>query len=396
MPKIPAKPAVQAQEPSPPRLGYIMIPIYDIQDLGGIINWTEHLCHGLRALGAEPVLVRLEDKYACRSSSSKRTMVKGWSGLAYDQMGGWHFPLERRIPLRGIDWEGYTEQFAGIIWGIAVPSAAKLFPDWQELYRACRAPQVMVIHDGNLNKMYPHAYEVMNHCKFIAAVHDCALGSIGDIAVPKGLIPNAQVERFVEPTLAERKAQVFSLQVFKRLKHVDDLVRAVPYIKSTVVLAGGGIEYYYMTSQTKRRPEYGTIWEDALLDGMEYIGFIDEETRDTYLKESMLLVDPGWSKGYAKYGAVFNRTFVEAAIMGCLPAATDMCMGGNSLFDPADYVTIPAGCLAQEFAEVINGALYMPECEYIQKVRSLQDVIRRRLDSLVVARQYLNALGIEP
>src|SRR5690606_18658851 len=101
---------------------------------------------------------------------------------------------------------------------------------------------------------------------------------------------------------------------------VDELVRAVPKIKGTVLLAGGGIEYHYMTSLTKRKPKYGKIWENAIQHGMNFLGYITEDERDKFLRSSKLLIDPSWSHYYAQYGSHFNRTFVDAIIMGCMPA----------------------------------------------------------------------------
>jgi len=100
---------------------------------------------------------------------------------------------------------------------------------------------------------------------------------------------------------------------------VDDLVRAIPYMQPNhrKIVCGGGIEYHYMTSKTKCKAEYldelGTpIWDEALASGMEYMGYVDTQERDSILSKVKLLIDPSWSHSYSKLGAHFNRVMVEA------------------------------------------------------------------------------------
>lgn len=371
----------------------VLIALYDIQDLGGIINWVEHLCHGLKELNVDPVIVRLEDKERCISSRSNRSVGISHSGIPFDQRAGWVFPLKNRISLRSTNWSNFTSQYSLVIWAIPVPSKSKPIKDWQSLYHI-RTPQIMVIHDGNLNKLYFHAYEVMDKCSLIVGVHDCAFNSIK--VEHKRLIPNPQVLSRMRPiNYVCRKYQIFSLQTFKRWKHVDDLIRAVPYMKDTtkVLLAGGGIEYYYMTSKTKRKSCYKDIWERAIQNGMQYLGYVSESQRDKILQESMLLLDPSWSKTYASYGSHFNRTFVDAIISGCLPAGTNLGMDNNSFFTKESYITIPYNSSPQGMAELYDRAVHLGKAEYEEKLLTLQSVVRTHFDSVKVAKEYLEVIS---
>lgn len=369
----------------------VLLPLYQIQDLGGIINWVEHLCHGMKTLGAEVTLVRLEDKEQCvERIKAKRTGV-GNTGLAMDQRAGWAFPLTHRVPLRAVNWQQYTTPYDLVIWVVPVPSEANLFDDWERLYDIA-TPQVMVIHDGNLNDLYPHAYEVMPKCCRVVGVHDCAYNSISHKIDNRCLIPNPQIltnDRMKPVRFAKREQEVFSLQTFKRWKRVDDLIRAVPHINGKVFLAGGGIEYYYMTSAGKRKACYGRIWEEAISAGMSYLGYIPESVRDECLSDSKLLIDPSWSKKYATYGSHFNRTFVDAIIAGCMPAGRGLMYDGNSYFPKDLYVTIPYDATPIEFAAEVNTALDLSEREYTQRVDTMQKIVIENFHSVVVAKQYL-------
>lgn len=369
----------------------VLLALHDIQDLGGIINWVEHLCHGLKELGAEPTLVRLENKSKCKFRSTTKATRVGYSGIPYSQAGGWNFPTKSKVPLMATDWKKYTKNYDLLIWVVPVPSKVSLWDGWESLYAEPQCAQIMVVHDGNLNKMYPHAYSVMDKCDLVVGVHDCAFNSIKTNDTTKALIPNPQISRMQEIFYKYRDG-VFSLQTFKRWKRVDDLVRAVPYIKSTVKLAGGGIEYHYMAG-TKQKPEYKGIWKNALDHGMQYLGYIPEMLRDEHLTSSMLLIDPSWSKGYAEHGSHFNRTFVDAIIAGCMPAARDLLMDKNTFFEKGDYITIPYNCSPEEFGEIVNEALTIPERTYTKHVRNLQKQVDKWFDSIKVAQQYLNVIG---
>jgi len=366
----------------------VLIPVFKIQDYGGVINWAEHLCHGFKAIGWEPKIVRLEEQHTCHNSKSSRDMCVGYSGLAYHQKSGWHFPISNRVPLLSTNWKKYTSVFNLIVWAVPTPSVTHPITDWQHLYTTASAPQIMVIHDGNLNKRYPQAYEVMGKCA-VVGVHNCAKNSIDQRYNPV-LIPNPQViSRLRKVNYKDRTCSILCLQTFKHWKHVDDLVRAAPLIYGEVIIAGGGIEYYYMAGVIRRK-RYGTIWDAAIESGMKYLGWLDEVKRDKVLSQCRLLLDPSWSTAYAKYGSHFNRVFVDAIIMGCLPAATDSLMEGNNYFSNNDYVTIPYKSTASEYANVLNEAMEVSEVEYTRKLLSLQEVVVENFDSVKVAISYVN------
>jgi hypothetical protein len=148
----------------------ILLALHEIQDLGGIINYVEHLCHGFKELGHEVKLVRLENKKSVRSRGSIKAYHTGYSGVPYNQRQGWLFPPSNRVPLKSTDWSAYTMAYDLLIWVVPVPSKQKLWDGWEDLYNNESANQIMVVHDGNLNKLYPHAYDVMGYCEAVVGV----------------------------------------------------------------------------------------------------------------------------------------------------------------------------------------------------------------------------------
>lgn len=371
----------------------ILIPLFDyVQDLGGIINWAEHLIWGFKQLGCDVNLVRLERKSVCNvTSGAKRKRVVGHAGYPLDQKTGWMFPKQARIPLFSTDWVKFTKDYDLIIWMVPVPTKTGLFDGWQDLYKPHNnCTQVMMIHDGNLNSLYTHAYDVINKVDAVVGVHDCAVGTIN--ASPyKGkalLIPNPQIKRFQPINFEARKQQALSLQTWKHWKHVGDIIRAIPYMKHKMIMGGAGIHYYWMSGKI-RRQGYETIWEEALEGGMQYVGWITEPERDAILCKSKLLIDPSWSKRYAQYGSHFNRVFCDAAICGCLPVGRDLLMDNNRFFDPEDYITIPYNAPPKEFAEATNKAIKIQKPEYTHRIKNLQAVVDKHFDALKVARQFL-------
>lgn len=372
----------------------ILMPLLNIQDLGGIINHAEHLIHGLKACGHEVTLVRLENKEELHKSSFSRELETGThSGIPLDQKAGWAFPLENRVALKSVNWKQYASKYDLILWEI--PMASKGYDDMYRKMFGTGIPQIAFVHDGNMEKMYPDLAKHAHKFEYLACVHPCALGNARAMGIDNArLIVNPQIidnKRMVTPNFGGRKRMVTSFQTFKAWKRVDEFVRAVPlFKKGTVVLGGGGIEYHYMTSKDKRKPKYGKIWEKAIEHGMRYVGYVSEEERDGILRMSRLIVDSSWSKRYAKYGSHFNRVMIDGIIQGVVPVLRDLAMVDNGIFEAGKhYIEIPYDASPEEYACVINEAMTMKSSVADKMLRSSQRIVRRVFDSKVVAAELL-------
>ncbi len=371
--------------------------IFDIQDLGGIINHAEHLIYGLKHMRHEVTLVRIEDKTKVVDSSCSRDLQHNtFSGIPLDQRAGWKFPLENRIPIRSTNWKKYTSKYDLVLWEVPVPPKQDMSL-FKKLYNIPVA-QIVFVHDGNAVKMYPHIKRIADKVEYFACVHPCALGNMTALGIDNiELILNPQAlwkGRMNKPNWEERVKRVCSFQTFKAWKRVEDLVKAVPYINADyIVLGGGGIEYYYMTSKTKCKSKYRGIWDKALESGMWYVGYTSEQKRDVIMQDSRLLIDTSWSKGYAKYGSHFNRVMVDGIIQGCIPVVRDLAMEGVTPFKwLKHYLEIPYDASAKKFAGLIDCDLRLDSNTANKMIRSAQAVVRKEFDAIKIARKLLDSV----
>lgn len=366
----------------------ILITFYALNDLGGIINNQEGLYAGLRALGHEVAIKELHWKEKITDSSPDTSKkIKGEMGLLYDQRGGWTWPKWSKFPYKGKynlkRWKDYASTFDLIIWQIPVPTKQRANfgnLDWLELYNV-PVKQIAYVHDGNFEAGSPHLYAIMKHLTGVTGVHPCAYNSLKVVPLPRAMTFSSQMN--IDERIAAARAShttrdgCFSLQTFKGWKHVEDIVRAVPYMKDyPMTLAGGGIQWYYMTSKDKCKEAFKVdrkydpdcdkrnvgkpIWDIAIKHGMDYLGYIHNEERERQLHAHKFLIDPSWSVRYAANGDHFNRVVVDAIIAGAAPIARPLGIahdvsGIGDLFRPdQNYFMIPMGVTPKEYAERIN------------------------------------------
>lgn len=342
----------------------ILLTHFQIQDYGGIVNYSECMAQGLRENGHKVSAIMFKNKGKSGKSPSKdRFLDEGWEESCIadwmHQKCGWEgmSQINYRTDKEEISCLG--QQYDLIIHIIPVPTCTKATKgdeDWKEIFSEiefCGTKQIAVIHDGNMQKLYPHVLKICDQLDGIICVHDAAFNSCDVLPVRRTFIPNPHhfYDRRILP-IEERGEVLISLQTFKRWKRVDDLVRAIPFMDefSEKIICGGGIEYHYMTSKTKCKKEYmdengNKIWDKAIANGMEYRGYVTTEVRDKLLSQSRLLVDPSWSKTYSQYGSHFNRVMIEAMAQGCVPVCTDLGMKNSVLFKSGiNYLEIPHDC----------------------------------------------------
>tara|TARA_R110000772_G_scaffold78180_1_gene167745 strand:+ start:9080 stop:10396 length:1317 start_codon:yes stop_codon:yes gene_type:complete len=353
-----------------------LMTMYQIQDYGGIINHAENLALGLKELGHEVDFNILVPKHKVTNRSKPpkdfNEYQKLGTGYYFHQAKGWY--AVPKIPyLDKYARQNFIEkgsQYDAILWHIPVPTLSKDNQNinaWTELYDN-GSHNVAIIHDGNLPKLYPHLSLVQDKFHSCVCVHESAYNSAENIGIPRKLIVNP----FDMKKLAEFPAKKFedksgfsAIQVFKAWKRMDTLIRAIPFLKNTEkkVVGGKGIEYRYMTSEKKCKPKYYNaksekIWDEALHCGMNYVGTVKNDIAFEHFSNSKVQIDPSWSLKYSSYGAHFNRTTVEAIMVGTVPMATDLGMINSKIFIAGkNYVKIPATLLPKQFGELIDETL---------------------------------------
>ena len=405
----------------------IALVLYPIQDLGGIINHVENLAFGLRELGHEVHFHILCWQDSFRNNYSDRDLLKrGWTNGAFcvvHQQKGWNaVPWKHKLAYRGEENLKRTRETLSkydlVIWEVPVPSKSKSNlgnSDWLYLYSACQK-SIAILHDGNLFSI-PWIFGVRKYFAGVACVHECSYNLGKKLGVPRSLILNPQDLSGIEEmhNYSDRDPGFLSLQVFKSWKHVDDLLRAIPYMNNELrkIVAGGGIEQRYMVSRDKTKDKYFCrtkddpdlpisvensevrIWDRARMYGMEYLGFISPFRRDIVLSGVRTLIDSSWSLKYNKHGSHFNRVIVDAIKMGAIPVAINLGMSNNQkgegqIFKPFEnYIMIPYDSSPKEYGKIIDYANSLTRDEADSIISNNYDLMYN-FDRRKIAEDFIN------
>lgn len=377
---------------------------FQIQDYGGIINYSETMAKGLKSLGCEVDSIMLKNKGVSGVPKTKdRSQEDGWQfgeglGLWFHQKKGWEGMHQYNYKSDNL-WEEMVEKYDLVIHVIPVPTCTKANKDdisWLKLFDVMTT-QLAIVHDGNMQKLYPHILEICDNIDGVIAVHDAAYNSCSVLPVRTAFIPNPHNIPFPNPILNmnRRDDALVSFQTFKRWKRVDDLIRAIDRMDEFTdkYICGGGIEYHYMTSKTKCKPEYldqdgNKIWDNAVENNMTYLGYVTTNKRDELLANSKLLVDPSWSKNYSKLGCHFNRVMIEAMIMGCVPVCTDLAMKDSMYFKAGNnYIEVPYNCTPEQYAEILDNAIENEEL--LQTIQDNNLKLLPKFDMSTIAKNVL-------
>ncbi|MCH9712862.1 MAG: hypothetical protein K0U20_09585 [Proteobacteria bacterium] len=384
----------------------ILITTYKIQDLGGIINYNETLAKGFKDLGHEVDAMVLKNKGKTgpgRVKDESAHAHNGWewgTGLNcwMHQKSGWEGLDELNYSEDISAWKRLVKNYDLIVHSISVPTATKQTVDdsaWIEVYDHL-TPQICVIHDGNMPKLYPHLHFMKEKLMGLACVHDAAFNSCSVLDIPRRLIANPHnlTSNEIYPPW-ERTNSVVSVQTFKRCKRADKFVRMVPHLYdgNSAILCGTGIEYHYMVSKEKVKMDYlekdgSRIWENAVESGMDYRGVVNSGNRDRIFSQSKLFVDFSYSKSHNSHGSVFNRTMIEAMIQGCVPVMSDLTMQDNSLFkEGVNYISIPFDADPKDHAKLVDEAMRDEERLYLIQENNIRTV--ERFERSIIAQEII-------
>ena len=402
----------------------ILVPVHQFNNFGGIINHTEQLIAGLKDLGHEVTFAFLKPT----AQKPKAVEIPTLSQCVHD---GYEIGAGTKLPVhQGKGWITPYYSFLNpdsvrsfvdvannhdiVIWesifGFKNKNSEKNTV-WLPMVEEVTAKQVMIVHDGNLRKLYPWVYKFKDKMVGVACVHVSAYDSAKAMDLPRSMILNPQQigDKMPDINFARRERRILSPQTFKRWKHVDDLVAAVPYLKDCKVkVAGDGIERNYMTSPDKCKAEYHCtkdrdpdatderlgrkIWDNALDAGMDYLGFVTEAQRDNILSKSLFLIDPSWSRTYGEH---FNRTIVDAMKTGTVPIAVNLGIapdedGVGSLFKPNEnYLMLKYDYTPKQYGEMINKFLDIPQKVY-EEIATRNFELIKKFDRRKIAQDYID------
>jgi glycosyltransferase involved in cell wall biosynthesis len=393
----------------------ILVAVHSFNNYGGIINHTEHLIAGLKELGnsVDFLFLKPTQNRGIPDSSDIKCSIGEGTGLPVHLGKGWI--CEHNSYLNDDDIKSFIDSANNhdiLIW----ESIFGFKNDKTERNKKClkmisdvNSKQIVIIHDGNMEKLYPWIYKFREYFCGIACVHPCAYKSASSFDIPRAMILNPQkINPLPKAKKFEEKSGICSLQTFKRWKRADDLIAAVPYIRSDVTITGDGIEKCYMCSTEKCKDEYycteerdpnarkdligNRIWDNAEKHGMKYLGFVTDDEAENLINKSLFLVDPSWSRAYGEH---FNRVVVDAMRHGTVPIAVNIGMSGRldgvgTVFKSFDnYLMLNFNDTPQQYANKINEYLDTPKEEYLSIVKRNYKLIKQ-FDRKLIAQQYID------
>lgn len=413
----------------------ILIGDFSISKYGGIVEHVSAKVKALRALGHDVDLFqftsasttqRFYDKKVAELKSGafqdKLKLNSQNGGYEYDAATGYYknnyygffLPPSNRIGVYEPDalerWRKLTEDADLIIWNFAPTKSSdwdrkdgSKFDFWWRFFDLpSRIAQMFVVHDAYFDVRASNISALKDKIWFLECAHVAAYGCCANIGIPRTLLLNP---RYIEDgarmpvrAMGARKYDFFAAHIFKSMKHVDDLIRAVPHLNSSnrgfsVRIAGSGIEQAYMVAgekckepykvSAKRDPDiderfYGQrIWDVGEKFGMEYLGQISGEAVRQNLMNAKFAVDPSWAEHYANYCRThINGFIIEAMLCGCYPVLRDyrgLIKGGTEVYDPLfeniNAVIIPWDATPRQFAEALREAAQMSPAKYLRDTR---------------------------
>ena len=421
----------------------ILIADFEIAKYGGIVEHVAAKVKALKALGHEVDIVQLspsqttqkfyDKKIAEFKSGAFQNKIKINSqggGYEYDEATGYwrnnyygfFLPPSNRIGVFEPDalqrWHKLVEDVDLIMWNFMPTKSSAWnregvkFDFWWKFFDlpTDKVRQMFIVHDAYVDVRASNVTALKDKIMFLECAHIAAYQCCKNIGIPRTLLLNPRYleddEKMPVRMMNKRKTDFFAAHIFKSMKHVDDLIRAVPWLnqnsydeKYSVKIAGSGIEQAYMVAPTKckepykvsakRDPDihpsfYGQkIWDVGVKYGMEYLGQISGEQVRENLLNAKFAVDPSWADHYANYCRThINGFIIEAMLCGCYPVLRDykgLVKGGEEIYDPLfesiRAIIIPWDATPKQFAEALKEARRMSPAKYLRDTKYNFDLV---------------------
>ena len=421
----------------------ILIADFEIAKYGGIVEHVAAKVKALKALGHEVDIVQLspsqttqkfyDKKIAEFKSGAFQNKIKINSqggGYEYDEATGYwrnnyygfFLPPSNRIGVFEPDalqrWHKLVEDVDLIMWNFMPTKSSAWnregvkFDFWWKFFDlpTDKVRQMFIVHDAYFDVRASNVTALKDKIMFLECAHIAAYQCCKNIGIPRTLLLNPRYleddEKMPVRMMNKRKTDFFAAHIFKSMKHVDDLIRAVPWLnqnsydeKYSVKIAGSGIEQAYMVAPTKckepykvsakRDPDihpsfYGQkIWDVGVKYGMEYLGQISGEQVRENLLNAKFAIDPSWADHYANYCRThINGFIIEAMLCGCYPVLRDykgLVKGGEEIYDPLfesiRAIIIPWDATPKQFAEALKEARRMSPAKYLRDTKYNFDLV---------------------
>ena len=420
----------------------ILIADFEIAKYGGIIEHVTAKVKALKALGHEVDLAQLcpssttqkfyDKKVAEFQSGAFQEKLKRNSqggGYEFDEASGYwknnyygfFLPPSNRIGVFEPDalerWHKLIEGVDLIMWNFMPTKSSawerkdKKFDFWWKFFDlpTDQVRQMFIVHDAYFDVRASNVTALKDKIMFLECAHIAAYQCCKNIGIPRTLLLNPRFledgEKMPVKMMNKRETDFFAAHIFKSMKHVDDLIRAVPHLNAlpmdtcSVKIAGSGIEQAYMTSLNKCKEPYKVnakkdpdidpryygqkIWDVAEEYGMEYLGQISGEQVRENLLNAKFAVDPSWADHYANYCRThINGFIIEAMLCGCYPILRDyrgLVKNGEEVYDPLfesiRAIIIPWDATPKQFAKALREARKMSPAKYLKDTKYNFDLV---------------------
>lgn len=411
----------------------ILIADFEIAKYGGIVEHVTAKVKALKALGHVVDIAQLSAAATTQKTYDNKvkkfedgTFSEGLKvnsqngGYEYDEATGYwknnyygfFLPPSNRIGVfekNALErWHNLVEKFDLIMWNFMPTKSSAWgkgdFSFWWKFYDlpTDKIKQIFIAHDAYFDVRASNVTALREKILFIECAHIAAYRCCEHLGIPRTLLLNPRYleegARMPIKMMQKREIDFFAAHIFKSMKHVDDLIRAVPHFNQkseySVQIAGSGIEQAYMVAPTKCKEPYKVsrkrdpdidseylgqkIWDVAEQYGMEYLGQISSEEVNRKLRNAKFAIDPSWAAHYSQYCRThINGFIIEAMLNGCYPVLRDYrgLMKGvdedlyDPLFENINAIIIPWNATPKEFAKTLKKAERMSPAKYLKDTR---------------------------
>jgi len=408
----------------------ILIADFEIAKYGGIIEHVTAKVRALKSMGHHVDIAQLSvasttqktydnklKEFESGRFQNKLKINSQNGGYEYDDATGYwknnyygfFLPPSNRIGVfekNALErWGNLVKDFDLIIWNFMPTKSSAWgkgdFSFWWKFYDlpTDKIKQMFIVHDAYFDVRASNITALKDKILFLECAHIAAYRCCEHIGIPRTLLLNPRYldkkDKMFIKMMNKRETDFFAAHIFKSMKHVDDLIRAVPHLKNnTVKIAGSGIEQAYMVAPEKCKEVYKVsrkrdpdiddkylgekIWDVGEKFGMEYLGQISGEEVRENLFNSKFAVDPSWAAHYANYCRThINGFIIEAMLSGCYPVLRDykglVKDNGEEMYDPLfeniRAIIIPWDATPKQFADALKKALKMSPAKYLKDTK---------------------------
>lgn len=397
----------------------IFIADFQIAKYGGIVEYVASMLKAFQYLGHKVDVAQMTPASTTQKTYDKKvkelengeyqrkikfqSQAGGYekdeaTGYWRNNYYGYFLPPSNRIGVYEKDsvkrWKKLVEDADIILWNF-MPTKSSIWNKkgidfnfwWKFFDLPSNIKQVFLCHDAYFNVRASNISALKNKILFLGCAHLAAYQCCSEIGIPRSLLLNPRYipdnARMPIKIMNNRKEDFFAAHMFKSMKHMEELIASVPYIQGergkrfSIKIAGTGIEYNYMTSETKTKSNYMctikrdpelpkeldgklSLWDRAIEFGMKYMGQMSGSEVVSTLKNTKFAIDPSWSKHYARYCKThINGFIIEAMLCGAYPVLRDYRglseYSDKDLYDPlfenVRAIIIPWNATPKEFGE---------------------------------------------